>query len=100
MDIKLLCGEFKLIDKNIFKLAEYSSINVNSFSLPKTFNKMFIKSFVNGKFNTMKSLYGDGSSKKGYKGSQYESAIINIKKNKEYDLYCNIQKDMQKYLMG
>ena len=50
MDVKLLCGEFKFHDKNTFTLTEYSSINVNSFSLPKTFNKMFIKSFVNGKF--------------------------------------------------
>ena len=53
MDIKLLCGEFKFHDKSTFTLSEYSSINVNSFSLPKTFNKMFIKSFVLGKFNTM-----------------------------------------------
>jgi hypothetical protein len=87
MDIKLLCGEFKFIDKNTFTLAEYSSINVNSFSLPKTFNKMFIKSFVNGKFTTMNQLFGANVSKKGYKGSEYEKVILNIKNNKEYQLY-------------
>jgi hypothetical protein len=58
MDCKLLAGEFKFHDKNTFTLREYSSININSFSLPKTFNKMFIKSFVTGKLATMNQLFG------------------------------------------
>ena len=48
---------------------------------------MFIKSFVNGKYNTLKQLMGHGSSKTGYKGSQYEDTIKNIKTNIEYKLY-------------
>lgn len=78
----MLCGEFEFHDENTFTLTEYSNLNPNvSVNMPKTFEKMFIQSFVNGKFNILQNLMGKNYSKKGFAGSPYDSYIKNANKN-------------------
>ena len=96
----MLCGEFEFHDENTFTLTEYSCLDANiSMNMPKTFEKIFIQSFVNGKHETLKSLMGKNYSKKGFTGSEYESCIKNINSNPELNLFQDVQKDMATFIM-
>ena len=100
LDILMICGEFHFHDENTFTLTEYSNLDPNiSINMPKTFEKLFIQSFVNGKFEILRSLMGKNYSKKGFTGTPYENFIKNFKSNPEKKLFENVQKDMANFIM-